>query len=99
MLDGKLDSQSIPGELTGGAILPGIQLQFRALSSGTAALPRVPVQDLEGQRWARSTQEAIKSGVANSVRAAVRDFVTAFWEVNDWLKPCIRVVETLHSSG
>jgi type III pantothenate kinase len=64
--------------LVGGAILPGVGLQFRSLSHGTAALPIVKLEALPS-RWARDTETAIASGILYSIGAGVADFVT------DWL--------------
>ena len=68
------------GNLVGGAILPGIQLQLGSLEQGTAALPQLQAESLlQPSRWARSTGEAIASGVLYGVTAALRDYIQD-WE-------------------
>lgn len=67
------------GQLIGGAILPGLQLQFRSLSEHTAALPALSSQDLQPlPRWATNTIEAIQSGVIYTLLAGLRDFINAW---------------------
>jgi type III pantothenate kinase len=67
------------GELVGGAILPGLGLQFRSLFQHTAALPLLALEALP-DRWARNTPDAILSGVAHSLLAGVQSFL------QDWLQ-------------
>ncbi|MBD1912232.1 MULTISPECIES: pantothenate kinase [unclassified Leptolyngbya] len=63
-------------QLFGGAILPGLSLQIRALVQGTAALPLPSLQDEEPpMRWATRTPDAIRSGVVFGLLATVRDFI------------------------
>jgi type III pantothenate kinase len=66
------------GHLVGGAILPGLRLQMRSLSQGTAALP--PVGDLSvlPPRWALDTASAIRSGILHTVLAGLREFIEAW---------------------
>ena len=70
-------------QLVGGAILPGLQLQLRALGDHTATLPQITSQ-LASQtaqlpeRWSRCTENAIWSGVLHSLLAGLRDFVEAW---------------------
>jgi type III pantothenate kinase len=62
----------------GGAILPGLQLQFRALHQATAALPLIETTTLMNDltpRWARGTIAAIQSGVTHSIVSTLRDFI------------------------
>jgi len=66
--------------LTGGAILPGLGLQFRSLAHQTAALPHTLLPDALPPRWATQTAAAIQSGIVYTVVAGVRDFV------GDWLQ-------------
>jgi type III pantothenate kinase len=65
-------------QLVGGAILPGLRLQWQALHQGTAALTdfRADFQaDLKSvNRWATNTEEAIASGILHSTLAGIRDF-------------------------
>jgi type III pantothenate kinase len=70
-------------QLLGGAILPGLGLQFHVLKQATAALPDVGAASLDAQhplppRWAINTDDAIASGVLYTLLAGVREFV------HDW---------------
>ena len=58
-------------ELVGGAILPGLRLQFDSLHNRTAALPQVELPTSLPERWARNTDEAIASGILYSVLAGL----------------------------
>ncbi|MEO0853649.1 MAG: type III pantothenate kinase [Cyanobacteria bacterium J06648_11] len=63
------------GWLVGGAIVPGLALQARALHSSTAALPEVNLApDTSLERWAKTTELAIESGVMLGAIATVRSF-------------------------
>lgn len=63
------------GKLVGGAILPGLSLQFKALSEQTASLPPLEIsQGLPG-RWARNTPDAIQSGILRGAIATATDFI------------------------
>lgn len=64
--------------LVGGAILPGLGLQFSALAQKTAALPQINFPQYLPQRWARDTPGAIQSGIIYAILAGIRDFV-ATW--------------------
>lgn len=68
------------GELMGGAIAPGLQLQLRSLSQHTAALPAVALGDGMAlpDRWSRSTADAICSGVVYTAVASIQGFVEAW---------------------
>ena len=77
------------GNLMGGAILPGLGLQIRSLTEHTATLPNVATQTLQAQnaqnlqplpRWARTTPEAITSGIIHTLTAGLQDFIS------DWLQ-------------
>jgi type III pantothenate kinase len=76
-------------QLVGGAILPGLGLQLRALGQSTAALPNLASSHLwrlSGQstatalpdRWARETAGAIASGVLYTLVASLQSFI------DDW---------------
>jgi type III pantothenate kinase len=68
--------------LMGGAILPGLRLQFRALHAHTDQLPAVQLApDQWPQRWAMDTPGAIASGILYTQLAGIRDFITA-WDIN-----------------
>jgi type III pantothenate kinase len=61
-------------QLIGGAILPGLRLQWQALHQGTAALPDFQAEFKPANRWATNTEEAIASGILHSTLAGIRDF-------------------------
>ncbi|WP_008314111.1 type III pantothenate kinase [Leptolyngbya sp. PCC 6406] len=73
-----------PPVLLGGAILPGVGMQFRALGQHTAALPTVAVAPPDRAlvdrryRWATDTPSAIRSGILHSIAATVEDYLTAW---------------------
>ncbi|MER3476501.1 MAG: pantothenate kinase, partial [Leptolyngbya sp. ERB_1_2] len=62
-------------ELIGGAIVPGVRLQFQALGQHTAALPVIEQVATLPARWARETHSAIESGVLNTLLAGIRSFI------------------------
>ncbi|OUC13927.1 MAG: pantothenate kinase [Alkalinema sp. CACIAM 70d] len=63
----------------GGAILPGLQLQFSSLGQSTAALPRLEaVQTALPPRWAYNTPDAIQSGILYTVLAGLES------AIQDW---------------
>ncbi len=62
-------------QLVGGAILPGLRLQFHALVQDTAALPHVQLPEALPPRWAQDTPGAIASGIVYTVIAGIQDFV------------------------
>jgi type III pantothenate kinase len=64
--------------LVGGAILPGLKLQFSALSQRTAALPAVEMPLKLPPRWGLGTSEAIESGILYTVLAGISDFIEAW---------------------
>ncbi len=67
--------------LVGGAILPGVRSQFRALHDYTDGLPLLSY-DLAHlpPRWATTTAEAMASGILYSQLAGLRDFITDWWQ-------------------
>ena len=72
-------------ELLGGAIAPGLRLQFQALAQQTATLPDA-FQSLPGDaakyfppRWATDTSTAIQSGILHIVLAGVQDYLKTWW--------------------
>lgn len=67
------------GQLVGGAILPGLRLQFQSLFEHTAALPALSSEwQRPISRWATNTIESIQSGVFYTVLAGLQDFITAW---------------------
>ncbi|MEO1093769.1 MAG: pantothenate kinase [Cyanobacteria bacterium J06638_28] len=69
-------------ELTGGAILPGLAMQFNALREHTASLPAMQWQSTLPPRWAQSTPQSIQSGVLYGAIATIRDFIRAWQQSN-----------------
>ncbi len=69
--------------LVGGAILPGLGLQFGTLSQQTGKLPLVEIQNFASlpPRFALSTTEAIQSGVIYTFIAGIKDFIQAWWNL------------------
>ncbi|EAZ88580.1 pantothenate kinase [Crocosphaera chwakensis] len=63
----------------GGAILPGLKLQFDSLSSQTAALPNINLPNKLGDRWANNTKNAIISGILYTILSGIQRFI------DDWL--------------
>lgn len=66
--------------LIGGAILPGLGLQFSTLNNKTGQLPNVELPQELPQRFAINTSEAIQSGIIYTLIAGIKDFIEA------WLK-------------
>jgi type III pantothenate kinase len=68
------------GCLVGGAILPGVNLQFATLGQKTGLLPHVEAQNFTSlpPRYALNTPEAMKSGVIYTLMAGIKDFVQAW---------------------
>ena len=72
------------GVLMGGAILPGIEMQLRALHEHTAVLPHV-APDTCPFPYGRNTTEAIQTGVGRGVVGAVRAIVEGYaTHLNRW---------------
>ena len=63
------------GQFVGGAILPGLALQLRALHTETAALPEVPLPAILPRRWATETSDAIQSGIIHTTVAGLSDAI------------------------
>ncbi len=69
-------------QFVGGAILPGLRLQFQALGSQTAALPIIAPPTLDGALpplWATNTEAAIASGIVHTLLAGLEAFI-ADWQ-------------------
>jgi type III pantothenate kinase len=64
--------------LVGGAILAGLSLQFKALSTHTAALPQVILPDDLPPPWTLNTTTAIESGIIYTILSGIEHFI------NDW---------------
>ncbi|MEH1870297.1 pantothenate kinase [Nostoc sp.] len=68
--------------LVGGAILPGLGLQFATLGQKTGQLPLVEMQNFAlPPRFALNTTEAIQSGVIYTVLAGIKDFIEAWLQL------------------
>ncbi|MBW4560353.1 MAG: pantothenate kinase [Mojavia pulchra JT2-VF2] len=69
--------------LVGGAILPGLGLQFATLGQKTGQLPQLETQAISylPPRFALNTTEAIQSGVIYTLLAGIKDFIEAWWQL------------------
>ncbi|QFS46325.1 pantothenate kinase [Nostoc sphaeroides] len=69
--------------LVGGAILPGLGLQFATLGQQTGQLPLVEMQNFPSlpARFALNTTEAIQSGVVYTILAGIKDFIEAWLQL------------------
>ncbi|MCC5630422.1 pantothenate kinase [Nostoc sphaeroides CHAB 2801] len=69
--------------LVGGAILPGLGLQFATLGQQTGQLPLVEMQNFPSlpARFALNTTEAIQSGVVYTILAGIKDFIDAWLQL------------------
>lgn len=71
-----IDFVDSTGTYRGGAILPGIEMKFRALHTFTAKLPLIDNIDTDADiLTGRSTHESILAGVLTATRFAVEGFV------------------------
>lgn len=68
--------------LIGGAILPGLRLQFESLGQKTAMLPPLATSHspLPTSRWSLNTKDAIASGILHTVTAGILSFVQDWWQ-------------------
>lgn len=95
------------GTLRGGAILPGVHLQLRALHEFTAQLPKVE-PSFPDQPYGRCTTEAMQIGVCRGVVGAIRELIEAYASsLNRWphvvatggtlefLQPALTFVDTM----
>lgn len=74
-----IDYLDAEGVYHGGAILPGIGMQFRALHSFTARLPLMDADaGTPSYLTGRSTAESIAAGVLSATRFAVEGFVVRY---------------------
>ncbi|MBW4665772.1 MAG: pantothenate kinase [Chroococcus sp. CMT-3BRIN-NPC107] len=67
--------------LVGGAIVPGLSLQFLALDRETANLSTVELPQQLPPRFAKNTTEAIQSGIIYALIAGIESFIKAWWEM------------------
>jgi type III pantothenate kinase len=72
------------GSLVGGAILPGLGLQFATLNQKTGQLPQLEtrlIAPLLPPRFALNTSQAIASGVIYTLVAGIKDFICEWWRL------------------
>ncbi|WP_227789359.1 MULTISPECIES: pantothenate kinase [unclassified Nodularia (in: cyanobacteria)] len=68
--------------LVGGAIMPGLGLQFRTLGEKTGQLPQLETEIISlPPRFAMNTPEAIQSGIIYTLLAGIKDFITAWGQL------------------
>ncbi len=79
-----IDCVNDEGIFMGGAILPGLDMQARALSQGTAQLPHINVEQPR-EAYGASTEEAISIGLLVGVAGALREITERFaTELGTW---------------
>lgn len=79
-----IDLVNVDGNFLGGAILPGVAMQLRALHEFTAALPLVEPA-IPKLSYGTNTQEAIQTGVCRGLVGAVRGIVEGYAShLNRW---------------
>jgi len=64
----------------GGAILPGLRLQLKALAQQTDALGEISLPDRLPALWETSTAGAIASGIINTTLTGLQQYITAWWD-------------------
>lgn len=68
--------------LIGGAILPGLGLQFTTLGQKTGQLPQVQTEiTCLPPRFALNTPEAIQSGIIYTLLSGIKDFCLSWWQL------------------
>ena len=81
-----IDCVSAEGTFLGGAILPGVEMSYRALHEHTSGLPRVAPATPTGV-FAKNTHDAIVNGVSFGAIGALREIVERFaTELGAWPK-------------
>ena len=70
-----LDFVSAEGVFLGGCISPGMSMRFRALHEYTAALPLCDASAVEPRLVGRTTEEAIRFGVMNSLAFEIEGYI------------------------
>jgi type III pantothenate kinase len=79
-----IDHLDADGVYRGGAILPGIEMKFRALHTFTAKLPLLEKIDGEEEYVAgRSTRESMTAGVLTATRYEVEGFVRHYRQMDE----------------
>jgi type III pantothenate kinase len=80
-----VDACNDVGEFLGGAIAPGVRLQFDALHEHTAKLPRVERLTVPEHPFGNTTEQAILHGVYHGIRGMVRELVETYaTELGNW---------------
>jgi len=64
----------------GGAILPGLRLQLKALAEQTAALPDIALPHHLPLLWAHSTPSAIASGIIYTTISGIKHYLSHWWQ-------------------
>jgi type III pantothenate kinase len=72
-----IDCVNDEGVFMGGAILPGLALQAKALHTGTAALPEVTIETT-GTVFGASTEQAIRNGILYGAAGALREITERY---------------------
>ncbi|MGB0560994.1 MAG: type III pantothenate kinase [Spirulinaceae cyanobacterium] len=70
-----IDAEAV---LIGGAILPGLALQYQSLHQGTGALPQLSSPEDWPPRWGQDTIAAIHSGIHHLLLAGAQNFLSAW---------------------
>ncbi len=65
------------GAFLGGAILPGMNMQAKALHTGTAVLPEVSVEETAGV-YGENTEQAIRNGILFGVVGGLREITERY---------------------
>lgn len=79
-----IDCVNDEGVFMGGAILPGLDLQAKALHEGTAALPLVKIEPTD-QVYGATTDQAIRNGVLIGAIGALREITERYaTELHEW---------------
>lgn len=82
------------GRFSGGAILPGLSMQFISLAKGTANLPQLDHMDTEPQYPAKNTRDAIFSGVVTGATAAIDRLISNYCNRAEMVAETVPVVLT-----
>ncbi len=89
-----VDFVAAEGTFQGGAILPGLSMQFASLAKGTASLPLLDVVSRKPRYPAKNTQDAMFSGVLAAATAAIDLLITKYCTHADIASKDVPVVLT-----
>lgn len=81
-----IDALNADGEFIGGMIVPGRRLMLGSLAAGTHALEVVEGQV---QPWPRNTADALSSGVAHTLAAAIHEAYLRLASMTDSSPDCL----------